>query len=201
MNTKSAAYLILSCTFLFLCKAGIADEPRLEWAFETKGKIYASPIPAVLDGDGNAVDFRILDINPTCETYLAVERDKAVGRYLSELEIALPEELLELLRAVAARGDHLAEGLFEAVAGQRGDTILERPLSGNDHSGGATDYLRVIGDDWLTTDFGQGFLYRAEIASAGVDDCDRGAHGGLGVRRSKFPWLKGWRRRGARQQE
>ena len=32
--------------------AGHAVEPRLEWAFETKGKIYASPILADLDGDG-----------------------------------------------------------------------------------------------------------------------------------------------------
>ncbi|NIA12473.1 MAG: DUF4091 domain-containing protein [Nitrospiraceae bacterium] len=29
-----------------------AAEPRLEWSFETKGKIYASPILADLDGDG-----------------------------------------------------------------------------------------------------------------------------------------------------
>ena len=35
-----------------LVAAGQDVQPRLEWAFETQGKIYASPILADLDGDG-----------------------------------------------------------------------------------------------------------------------------------------------------
>jgi len=40
---------------LLLLPAGaLAVAPRLEWSFETKGKIYASPIVADLDNDGIA---------------------------------------------------------------------------------------------------------------------------------------------------
>jgi outer membrane protein assembly factor BamB len=44
----------LVCLLPFFAAAGAANaaEPRLEWRFETKGKIYASPILADLDGDG-----------------------------------------------------------------------------------------------------------------------------------------------------
>jgi len=44
----------------------MADEPRLEWAFETKGKIYASPILADLDNDGST------------EVIVCASRDKRV---------------------------------------------------------------------------------------------------------------------------
>jgi outer membrane protein assembly factor BamB len=51
----------LACTLAVLSLVGAldagkpcarVDAPQLEWAFETKGKIYASPILADLDGDG-----------------------------------------------------------------------------------------------------------------------------------------------------
>ena len=49
-----------------LLAAGAAAEPRLEWAFETKGKIYASPILADLEDDGKT------------EVIVAASRDRRV---------------------------------------------------------------------------------------------------------------------------
>ena len=50
-NPSRLPYLVL-IPLLLAGVAATAQEPRLEWAFETQGKIYASPILADLDGDG-----------------------------------------------------------------------------------------------------------------------------------------------------
>jgi len=65
MNRKQMRFLLaLSLVAAFpLCVADAA-EPRLEWSFETGGKIYASPILADLDGDGKT------------EVIVAASRDK-----------------------------------------------------------------------------------------------------------------------------
>ncbi|OHB77505.1 MAG: hypothetical protein A2W31_11795 [Planctomycetes bacterium RBG_16_64_10] len=60
--------VILAGTFAALgtVRPARALEPRLEWSFETKGKIYAAPILADLDGDG------------TVEVVVCVSRERRI---------------------------------------------------------------------------------------------------------------------------
>lgn len=44
--------MVIAFTLAALLAARIEAQPRLKWAYETTGKIYASPILADLDGDG-----------------------------------------------------------------------------------------------------------------------------------------------------
>ncbi len=59
-------FLVCVAVSISLAGSGSAAEPRLEWAFETKGKIYASPVLADLDNDG------------TIEVIVCASRDRQV---------------------------------------------------------------------------------------------------------------------------
>jgi len=58
----------------------------------------------VHDGDGAAIDYRIVDVNPTFETILGIPRGNAVGRLGSELYGADEAPLLDVYAEVVTSG-------------------------------------------------------------------------------------------------
>jgi len=167
MNTKSAAYLILGCAFFFLCMACAADEPRLEWAFETKGKIYASPILADLDNDGST------------EVIVCASRDKRVicldgaGGLLWDYRIhdAGGDGIQATPSVVDYDGDGNKEVFFVDTGGVAGcldskGTLIWRTFTGDrtDYSGPVVADLNADGHVEIVFGSDSGTLYC-------IDDC------------------------------
>jgi len=103
------------CTVLLSAYAGEAVEPRLEWSFETKGKIYASPILADLDGDG--VD----------EVVVCASRDRRVlcldGQGEVRWDYRLEDRDGDGLQATPSVVDYDGDGKKEVFFASRGGVV------------------------------------------------------------------------------
>ena len=93
----------------------IAEQVRAEESLQASERRFRSLYTAmnegvclhemVYDESGEAIDYRIVDINPAYETALDITREEAVGRLASELYRASESPYLEVYAKVAATGE------------------------------------------------------------------------------------------------
>lgn len=62
----------------------------------------------ICDGDGQAVDYRILDVNPAYENLLGFENEMIIGRRATDVYQTAKPPFLEIYARVAASGDPVA---------------------------------------------------------------------------------------------
>ncbi|MCP4644608.1 MAG: DUF4091 domain-containing protein [bacterium] len=165
--TRRLSALLLGLLSVTLALGAWAQEPQLEWAYETKGKIYSSPILTDLDGDD--VPEVIVCVSREGRVICLDGRGELRWDYL--IEDSGTDGIQATPSALDTDGDGRPEIYFITTGGMAGCLDASGSLRWRTFTGDKTDYSGTLVTD-IDADSGAEVVFGSDSGTIYcLDDC------------------------------